>query len=526
MKKRKFLFSFALCLTALLIQSCVTKTENPSADLNLNISKTELQNKIKGGWAGQVIGCTFGGPTEFKYNGTMIQDYQPIAWDNGRCKWWYENVPGLYDDIYMDLTFVDVFEKEGLDAPASSHAMAFANADYMLWHANQGARYNILKGIMPPESGHWLNNPHSEDIDFQIEADFAGLMSPGMVNTASGICDDVGHIMNYGDGWYGGVYVAAMYSLAFVSDDIEFIVTEGLKSVPEQSQFFQCIDDVIGWWKQYPDDWKQNWFECEKKWSSDIGCPEGVFKDFNIDAKINAAYIVIGLLYSEGDFAKTMEISTRCGQDSDCNPASAGGILGTVLGYDNIPEYWKAPVYPVEDMDFKYTTMSLNDVYSIGNKHALEVLKKNGADVSGDMIEIPFEEIEAVRLEVGFEGHYPKDKFTTGYASLDESRSEIELEFEGTGFVVNGAAVNDHGITEDHVFKIEMYIDGELSEEFEMPTNYRTRKFEVAWKYQLPRGKHKVKFKVLNPEPGHRVMVTDLISYDSVEVKNAWKTNE
>lgn len=101
--------------------------------------------------------------------------------------------------MYMGLTFADVFEKEGLDAPAKLHTLAFANTDYMLWHANQAARYNILNGIMPPESGHWTNNPHSEDIDFQIEADFAGLMAPGMVNTASEICDKVGHIMNSGD---------------------------------------------------------------------------------------------------------------------------------------------------------------------------------------------------------------------------------------------------------------------------------------------------------------------------------------
>lgn len=73
-------------------------------------------DKIKGGWAGQTIGCTYGGPTEFKYNGTMIQEYVPIVWawtDN--IKWWYENVPGLYDDVYMDLTFVDVFDRLGLD---------------------------------------------------------------------------------------------------------------------------------------------------------------------------------------------------------------------------------------------------------------------------------------------------------------------------------------------------------------------------------------------------------------------------
>lgn len=87
----------------------------------------------------------------------------------------------------MDLTFVEVFDRLGLDAPVDSIAMAFATAEYRLWHANQAARYNILNGIMPPESGHWLNNPHADDLDFQIEADFAGLMNPGMPNSASEI---------------------------------------------------------------------------------------------------------------------------------------------------------------------------------------------------------------------------------------------------------------------------------------------------------------------------------------------------
>lgn len=45
--------------------------------------------------------------------------------------------------------------------------------------------------------------------------------------------------MNYGDGWYGGVYVGAMYSLAFVSDDIAFIVSEALKTIPEESRYYQ-----------------------------------------------------------------------------------------------------------------------------------------------------------------------------------------------------------------------------------------------------------------------------------------------
>lgn len=109
-----------------------------------------------------------------------------------------------------------------------------------------------------------MNNPHADDIDYQIEADFAGLMSPGMPNAASDISDKIGHIMCYGDGWYGGVYVGAMYSLAFVYNDIYTIVTEALKTIPEQSTFHQCISDVIRWYKEYPEDWHQTWFEIQK----------------------------------------------------------------------------------------------------------------------------------------------------------------------------------------------------------------------------------------------------------------------
>ena len=262
-------FLFAVC-AVLFLAGCGGQGENQKKsafrdDEMVAIPKSVMQDKIKGGWAGQVIGCTYGGPTEFQWNGTMIGDHVSIPWDNTRMLWYYENSPGLYDDVYMDLTFVDVFEKHGLDAHDSIHALAFANAEYPLWHANQAARYNILNGIMPPASGHWKNNPHADDIDFQIEADFAGLMAPGMINTAVEIGDRIGHIMNYGDGVYGGMYVAALYALAFVYDDMEFIVEEALKPIPDQSEFYRCIADVISWYRQYPDDWKRTWFEAQKK---------------------------------------------------------------------------------------------------------------------------------------------------------------------------------------------------------------------------------------------------------------------
>jgi hypothetical protein len=57
--------------------------------------------------------------------------------------------------------------------------------------------------------------------------------------------------------------------------------------------------------------------------TTNIGCPGGFFTPFDIDTKVNAAYIVIGLLYGDGIYEKTIDIATRCGQDSDCNPSNA-----------------------------------------------------------------------------------------------------------------------------------------------------------------------------------------------------------
>ncbi len=495
-----------------IILSFIT-TMNCFAQNKFSITPASLKDKIKGGWAGQTIGVTYGAPVEFRFNGTMINDYQKLNWYDGLLKKSMIESPGIYDDLYMDITFVEVFEKEGLDAPVSSHANAFANAGYMLWHANQAARYNILHDIPAPQSGFWLNNPHADCIDYQIESDFAGLMSPAMPNTASQISDKIGHIMNYGDGWYGGVFVGAMYSFAFTSKDLNHIVTEALKTIPANTTFHQCISDVIRWQRLYPTDWKRTWFEIQKKWSDDIGCPEGVFAPFNIDAKVNAAYVVLGLLYGNGDFGKSVEIAARAGQDADCNPSTVGGILGTMLGYDKIPDYWKMGLKEIEDMDFKYTHTSLDKVYETSYKHAIENIKRNGGIVSTDKITIETQQPKAVKWEQSFTALRPIDKKWIG----KKLENEYEFEFTGTAFVIGGEykptkeTVSDTGHTQ--VATVELYIDGKLSETIKLPMSFTMRRHEIAWKYQLENTKHNVKLKLLNPDTASECFITNIVTY-------------
>lgn len=503
-------------IAAFLVTLCIGCTSSPDKDIvqrkEMVISVDQLADKIKGGWAAKTIGCTYGGPVEFLHNGTMIQDYTPIIWNKDRVKHYYDTFPGLYDDIYVNIIFVNVFERLGLDAPADSFAISFANAGFPLWHANQVAKYNIKQGIMPPMSGHWLNNPHADDIDYQIEADFAGLMSPGMPNSASAISDKVGHIFTYGDGWYGGVYVGALYSMAFVTDDVLVTVEEALNTIPEQSDFYKCTKDVIDWYHKYPDDWKQTWFECQRKWSSEVGCPDGVFLPFDIDAKLNSAYVTIGLLYGKKDFYQTIDIAARCGQDSDCNAATAAGVLGVLLGYENIPEMWKESLYAVEELPFAYTDVSLNRLYKLSLGHAIKAIEAGGGVVNGDQITIKIQQPVAVNYEKAFEGHYPVEKKNINILLQQAS----QFSFDGNGFVLKGYVKCDD---EDYVANVEMYIDGELVETANLPvakaSSIDDRRVDLFHKYQLEDMEHTVVLEWKNPNKNAQIYLGEVLVYAS-----------
>lgn len=484
-----------------------------AATAQRTISLKELEDRIKGGWAGQTIGVSLGAPYEFRFNGTFIQDYQPLQWRKGYVKELMTREPGIYDDLYMDLTFVDVFERYGLDAPVDSFAQAFARAEYPLWHANQAARYNILHGMKAPASGHWRNNPHADDIDFQIESDFAGLMSPGMPQTAAVIADKIGHIMNYGDGWYGGVFVSTMYTQAFFEKDPVTIVRNALKSIPANTRFYECISDVMRWQKQYPKDWRDTWMQIQKRWSTDMYCPDGVFSAFDIDATINAAYVVLGLLYGRGDFGLSMEITTRAGQDADCNPSTVAGILGTMMGYEKIPAIWKDGLEGAQDMPFKYTTISLTQAYALSLRHALENIRRQGGMVENNTVTIPRQNITPVAFEQAYEGLGKVAESRLEGRRLRAGGRDITFHFTGKALVIKGYATKDRESLPDKHLQISIQVDDLPAETIDLPTAFRERRHDVHWNYTLKPGDHKVTISLLQPEDGYDVVIPGMLYY-------------
>ena len=290
----------------------------------------EYRDKMKAGWIGQMVGVSLGAPTEFKFRDRIMpEDALP--------PWRPELINDAFDqdDLYVEMTFLGTLDQYGLDVSIRRAGIDFANSRYRLWCANAAGRKNLRLGIAPPDSSHPEFTPCPHDIDYQIEADYSGLVAPGLPNRAIALGETFGRLMNHGDGLYAGQFMGGMYAEAFFTTDIHAIIAAGLACIPAGSQYAEMVRDLTAWHAEHPDDWQAAWKRCQAKYREDPAYQRA--SNGGIDCKINGAYVLMGLLFGEGDPDRALEISCRCGQDSDCNPSSAAGVLFTTLGASDLP---------------------------------------------------------------------------------------------------------------------------------------------------------------------------------------------
>ena len=513
-------------------QPSVTKTRTISAEV--------LKDKISGGWAGKMLGVTYGAPVEFKALCKTFED--PITWVPSDVIGSKEQ-----DDLYVQLTFLMTMDKYGIDAPAKRFQEQFAKAGYMLWHANVQARKNYFDSIFPPKSGHPDYNLHADDIDFQIEADYIGFMCPGMPQTARKLAEKVGHIMNYGDGVYGGIFIGALYSQAYFESDILQLVKKALLSIPVESDYAKIVNDVILLHEHYPADWRASWKELEAKWGSVHICEAGA--PFNIDAKLNGAYVVMGLLYGEGNPLKTMEITARCGQDADCNPSNAMAVLGVVKGLSGLPPKYREAVQSMGDTLFVFTSYSFNKAVKQTIKYAKELAVQNGGSASETELKIKVQNPQLYKSEVAFpklvadhrvtvfekNGWKFKGKWATFNTNNEDENNklydeakfssqngdEAVLDFEGTGISVCGNWHRECG-------KADIFIDGKFKrsiDEYFWFANQSHNDMDLYHITNLNPGKHQVKV-IVKGEKRPEATAAKVYLSKAIIFKTADKKNE
>jgi hypothetical protein len=160
-------------------------------------------------------------------------------------------------------------------------------------------------------------------------------------------------------------------------------------------------------------------------------------------------------------------------------------------------------------MKFQYAGLSLNEAYDLTFKHALELIRRNGGRVAEDHVEVAPEPIKAVRVEQNFEGHFPIAEIPLRRRLSEEAT----FSFEGVGFVVQGSARSEN--SKDHAITVEMYIDNQMVETIELPTNFTSRRFTPFWRYGLPDRTHTVRLKIRNPSADASVSMDRVVIYGS-----------
>ena len=330
----------------------------------------EYRDKMKAGWIGQIIGVSWGAPTEGRYRQIMPEDKMPPFRDT------LVNDAFGQDDLYVEMTFLRSLEQYGLDVSQRQAGIDFANSGYPLWVANAAGRKNLRNGIAPPDSSHPQFHNCAGAIDYQIEADYAGLVAPGMPNTVIALGEKFGRLMNYGDGMYAGQFMGAMYAEAFFETNVDKIIAAGLAAIPAESRYAEMVRDMLRWHRENPADWEQTWALVDKKYRS---------KEYYVsalDVKLEGAFVLMGLLYGNSDPDATIIISCRCGSDSDCNPSSSGGVLFTALGLEKISDRYYRKLD--ETRVFSHTAYNFPALLAVCEKLARQALVKEGGRVEKD----------------------------------------------------------------------------------------------------------------------------------------------
>lgn len=303
------------------------------------ISAFELFDRMRGMWLGQLIGNAAGRASEGLYSGSSPNPDQSVPWQ-------IKQVWDADDDTDIEYLALHTLMTHGFDCNSLDIAhdwLEHMTADG-IYVANRQAWRLMLDGHTPPETGSRTCNQHWYSIDAQIGTESLGAISPGMPQIAIDLAGRFGRVSNEGFPVHAAQFYAAMYANAFFEPNVVELVLRGLEAIPAGSRTTAVVRDVRDWYLEDANDGSLDWRAARRRLYDKYQGAESFGRYYNwVESTINAGATVLALLYGQGDFKQTVQIAILAGWDSDCNPATAGGLLGIVHGFSGLPSDLTGP---------------------------------------------------------------------------------------------------------------------------------------------------------------------------------------
>jgi len=302
----------------------IWKTTAFAQDTIVQFNEAQFRDRVFACWLGKNIGGTLGMPFEGNQEARDISFYTNLK----------PGEPAANDDLDLQLLWLKALEENNgrVDARIlGEYWLKFIPVD---WNEYGVGKRNMRQGILPPVSGAFDNERWKHSNGAWIRTEIWACLAPGCPGLAARMaredaCVDHGQA----EGTLAAIFVAAIESAAFVESDRDKLIAIGLAMIPENCQ---VTDAVKAAQKAYlaKKDWRAARAEVIKATE-----PTGWFQ-----APRNVGYVVLGWLYGEGDFGRSICLAVNCGDDTDCTGATLGSILGIIGGSQGIPTRWKDPV--------------------------------------------------------------------------------------------------------------------------------------------------------------------------------------
>lgn len=317
----------------------------------LRVSDDSLEDRIYGAWLGRCAGCLLGKPVE-GWSKERIEEYlraegeyplkgyfqrsSSVLDQAGKQGMFRGEIEGMPRDDDIDYTILGIHILESFGTRVTSEEIAeewLCHLPYRsVYTAERVAYMNLVNMVPIPDTAKYLN-PYREWIGAQIRGDPWGYVLPGNPLEAARLAFRDARISHIGNGIYGEMMASAMVSASFACDDPKKVVRTGLSILPHRSRLFEGVQDVLRWSEEF-DRWQDCWERIKERYG-------GYSPVHTIN---NALNVILALLYGKGDFTQTVSIAVMSGWDTDCNGATAGSIIGGIVGASGIPSEWVAPL--------------------------------------------------------------------------------------------------------------------------------------------------------------------------------------
>lgn len=310
-------------------------------------------DRLAGALLGRMAGCTLGAPVEQ----WPVNRMEALAAENGdpfppTGYWRYvpepktlryrmsprerytrggiSGVPVDDDTIYTLLGLL-IAEEHGPDFTTADAGTSWVRYLSHAFSAEDVALRGLRRGIPATRTGA-LNNPYREWIGADIRADPWGYMAPGWPERAAAMAYRDAFLSHRRQGIYGAMFFAAAVAAAFAVDDPVAALRIGLTEIPRRCALHRAIRWAL---RVAPDikDYRQARQAVDERF-------KGMHRVHTIN---NACLTVWGITIGGTDFTRVIGETVAMGMDNDCTAATAGSIVGAVVGRRRIPARWHRP---------------------------------------------------------------------------------------------------------------------------------------------------------------------------------------